>query len=72
MEYWSVEKNDINPFAITPTLQYSNTPNLIEIESSHDGLTSFGLNIRFFIPTPQTRPFGPGFFTIRAKRSGSQ
>ncbi len=35
MEYWSVEKKDINPLAITPTLQYSNAPILIEIESSH-------------------------------------
>jgi len=43
MEYWSVEKKDINPLAITPTLQYSNTPKLIEIESYHDGLPSFGL-----------------------------
>jgi len=43
MEYWSVEKKDINPFVITPILQYSNTPKLIEIESYHDGLTSFGL-----------------------------
>jgi hypothetical protein len=40
MEYWSVEKKDVNPLAITPTLQYSNTPKLIEIESSHDGLPS--------------------------------
>jgi hypothetical protein len=43
MEYWSVKKKDINPFVITPTLQYSNTSKLIEIESSHDGLPSFGL-----------------------------
>ena len=33
MEYWSIEKKDINPLAITPTLQYSNTPKLIEIKS---------------------------------------
>jgi len=33
MEYWSVEKKDVNPFVITPTLQYSNTLKLIEIES---------------------------------------
>ena len=33
MEYWKVEKKDINPLAITPTLQYSNTPKLCEIES---------------------------------------
>jgi hypothetical protein len=43
MEYWSVQKKDINPLVIAPTLQYSNTPKLIEIESSHDGLPSFGL-----------------------------
>jgi hypothetical protein len=43
MEYWSVEKNDINPFVITPTLHYSNTPKLIGIESSHHGSPSFGL-----------------------------
>jgi len=43
MEYWGVEKKDINPLAITPTLQYSNTPKLIEIESFHDRLPSFGL-----------------------------
>jgi hypothetical protein len=43
MEYWSVEKKGTNPLAITPTLQYSNTPKLIEFESSHDRLPSFGL-----------------------------
>jgi hypothetical protein len=43
MEYWRVGKKDVNPLAITPTLQYSNTPNLMEIESSDDGLASFGL-----------------------------
>ena len=26
MEYWSVDKNDINPLTITPVLQYSNAP----------------------------------------------
>jgi hypothetical protein len=31
MEYWSVEKKDIKPLAITPTLQYSNAPKLIDI-----------------------------------------
>ena len=41
MEYWSVEKNDINPIAITPTLQYSNTPTVIEIERFRGGLPSF-------------------------------
>ena len=43
MEYWSVGKKDINPFVITPVLQYSNTPKQIEIESCHGGLPSFGL-----------------------------
>jgi len=45
MEYWSVEKKDINPFVITPTLHYTNTLTLklIENERSHDGLHSFGL-----------------------------
>ena len=43
MEYWSVEKKDIHHLVITPTLQYSNTPKLIEIESSHDGLLFLGL-----------------------------
>ena len=43
MEYWSVEKKDVNHFAITPILQYSNTPKSIKIESCQDGLPSFGL-----------------------------
>jgi len=45
MERWStgVLKKDINPFVITPTLQYSNTPKLIEIKSYYNGLPSFGL-----------------------------
>jgi len=43
MEYWSVEKKGINLIVITPMLQYSNTRKLIEIESHHDGLPSFGL-----------------------------
>jgi hypothetical protein len=43
MEYWGVVKKEIKPFAITPILQYSNTPKLIEIEGYHDGLPSFGL-----------------------------
>jgi hypothetical protein len=38
-----LKKKDINPLIITPTLQYSNTPKLIEIENYHDGLPSFGL-----------------------------
>ena len=43
MEYWSVEKKDINPFVITPILQYSYSPKLVEIESHDDGLPSLGL-----------------------------
>jgi hypothetical protein len=39
MEYWSVEKMDINPSAITPILQYSNAPKFIEV--SHHGLPHF-------------------------------
>ena len=35
MEYWSVEKIDIKPLAITPTLQYANTPELIEFVNAH-------------------------------------
>jgi hypothetical protein len=31
MEYWSVDITTINPSAITPKLQYSNTPRLINI-----------------------------------------
>ena len=43
MEYWSVEKKDVNPLIIIPALQYSKTPKLIEIENSRGGLPSFGL-----------------------------
>ena len=46
MEYWSVDKKSINPLAVTSTLQYSNTPKLIQIETSHDGLPSFELYVR--------------------------
>jgi len=45
MEYWSVEKNII-PLVITPTLHYSKTLELNEIESSHDGLHSLWRLIR--------------------------
>jgi hypothetical protein len=48
MEYWSVEKKDLNPLTIAPTLHYSNTPKLIEIESSHDRSPSFGYRSDFF------------------------
>ena len=43
LEYWSIEKNDIKPLAITPTFQYSNTPNLIEIQIFQQRLPCFGL-----------------------------
>ena len=43
MEYWNVEKIGINPYVITPILQYSKPPKLSKIESYHDGLPSFGL-----------------------------
>jgi hypothetical protein len=49
LEYWStgangvLEKKVVNPMAITPKLQYSNTPKSIEIESSPDELPSLGL-----------------------------
>ncbi len=39
MEYWSVEKKTL---ILSSLLHYSNTPKLIEIESYHDGLRSFG------------------------------
>jgi hypothetical protein len=43
MEYWSVEIKRHQSIVIIPTLHYSNAPKLIEIESSHDGLSSVGL-----------------------------
>ena len=30
LEYWSIENKDIKPLAITPSLQYSDSPKLIE------------------------------------------
>ena len=49
MEYWSVEKKDIKPLAITPTLQYSNAPNFIYWVR---GILGLGLQIN-------TCEFGP-------------
>jgi hypothetical protein len=51
MEYWRVGvlKKGIKPSAITPLLQYSNTAKLIQIESAHDRLPSFGSWIRRII-----------------------
>ena len=43
LEYWSIEKTDIKPLAVTPTLQYSNTPNLFEIRIFKQRLPCFGL-----------------------------
>jgi len=43
MQYWSVEKKDINPLANTPVLHYSSAPKLNEIECSYEGLRSFRL-----------------------------
>ena len=43
LEYWSIGKNDTKPLAITPTLQYSNTPNLIEFQIFQQRLPCFGL-----------------------------
>ena len=35
MEYWSAEKKqDVIPISITPTLHYSNTPELVELKDS--------------------------------------
>jgi hypothetical protein len=43
LEYWSVDKKDINSTPISPTLQYSNTSKLFVIGWPLDGLLSFGL-----------------------------
>jgi hypothetical protein len=43
MEYWSIEKKDIMPLAIAPTLQYCNTPKLFEIKIFQQRLPCFGL-----------------------------
>jgi hypothetical protein len=43
LEYWSVEKKDINPLVIAPILQYSNTPKLLKNESYHVEFLSFAL-----------------------------
>jgi hypothetical protein len=43
MEYWSIGKKDIKPLAITPSLQYSNTPKLIENKIFQGILACFGL-----------------------------
>jgi hypothetical protein len=51
MAYWNVEKIDVNPLAIIPTLHHSNIPKMVSIESSSGGLPSFGLNLRAFINT---------------------
>jgi hypothetical protein len=43
MEYWSVDGTTINPSAITPPLQFSNTPKLNNVEFSQDDSPYFGL-----------------------------
>jgi hypothetical protein len=39
---WSVDKKDVQPSPITPTLHYSNTPKIVVIEKSIDGLHDLG------------------------------
>ncbi len=41
-EYWSNVKYGANPYIITPTFHYSNTPDLFENMSTSDSLTRFG------------------------------
>ena len=43
MEYWSIEKQAIKTIVITPSIQYSNTPKLIEIEISQQILSCISL-----------------------------
>jgi hypothetical protein len=47
-EHWSdgVLKKDIKPLAITPTLQHSNIPKIIEIGHAQDRLPFLGSWIR--------------------------
>ena len=42
MEYWSVEKDLVDPIAISPTLQCSNTPKLVELKDSRMGCFFLG------------------------------
>jgi hypothetical protein len=41
LECWSIVRKDIEPAAITPSLQYSNTPSLIEIKIFQQELPYF-------------------------------
>jgi hypothetical protein len=43
MEYWSADKKAIKPFTITPTLQYSDNPKLIQFETSCEEYFFLGL-----------------------------
>jgi len=43
LEYWSIGEKDIKPLAITPSLQYSNTPKLIENKIFQEILPCFDL-----------------------------
>jgi hypothetical protein len=43
LELWSIGVLEKKPSILSSLLQYSNTSKLIEIESYHDGLPSFGL-----------------------------
>jgi len=48
MEYWSIEKKDIKPLAITPSLHYSNTPKLIENKIFEEILPCFVYRLVIF------------------------
>jgi hypothetical protein len=43
MEYWSIEKADFTPIAITPSIHYSISPNLIEAKIFQQKLPCFDL-----------------------------
>jgi len=49
VEYWSVEKKDINPLVIAPIPQYSNTPKSIKIESTTMDYLLVGYRPFFFV-----------------------
>jgi hypothetical protein len=41
MEYWSVDKKDIDPSPISPALHYSSTPEIVAVARSLDVLPYF-------------------------------
>jgi hypothetical protein len=43
MEYWSIEKADFTAIAITPSIHYSVSPNLIDNKISQQKLPCFDL-----------------------------